>query len=146
MNWNLKKNIKLSGVQILALGFVVIILVGTILLTLPISTASGESTSFLDALFTATSAVCVTGLIVVDTGSYWNMLGQTIIMILIEIGGLGFMSFTTLIAIILGKKITLRERLILQDAMNTFNIQGLVKMVKYVLVFTVSVQFFGAFL
>ena len=146
MNWNLKKNIKLSGVQILALGFVVIILVGTILLTLPISTASGESTSFLDALFTATSAVCVTGLIVVDTGSYWNMFGQTIIMILIEIGGLGFMSFTTLIAIILGKKITLRERLILQDAMNTFNIQGLVKMVKYVLVFTVSVQFFGALL
>ena len=67
-------------------------------------------------------------------------------MILIEIGGLGFMSFTTLIAIILGKKITLRERLILQDAMNTFNIQGLVKMVKYVLVFTVSVQFFGALL
>ena len=146
MNWNLKKNIKLSGVQILALGFVVIILVGTILLTLPISTASGESTNFLDALFTATSAVCVTGLIVVDTGSYWNMFGQTIIMILIEIGGLGFMSFTTLIAIILGKKITLRERLILQDAMNTFNIQGLVKMVKYVLVFTVSVQFFGALL
>ena len=146
MNWNLKKYIKLRGVQILALGFVVIILVGTILLTLPISTASGESTSFLDALFTATSAVCVTGLIVVDTGSYWNMFGQTIIMILIEIGGLGFMSFTTLIAIILGKKITLRERLILQDAMNTFNIQGLVKMVKYVLVFTVSVQFFGALL
>ena len=146
MNWNLKKYIKLRGVQILALGFVVIILIGTILLTLPISTASGESTSFLDALFTATSAVCVTGLIVVDTGSYWNMFGQTIIMILIEIGGLGFMSFTTLIAIILGKKITLRERLILQDAMNTFNIQGLVKMVKYVLVFTVSVQFFGALL
>ena len=144
MNWNLKKNIKLSGVQILALGFVVIILVGTILLTLPISTASGESTSFLDALFTATSAVCVTGLIVVDTGSYWNMFGQTIIMILIEIGGLGFMSFTTLIAIILGKKITLRERLILQDAMNTFNIQGLVKMVKYVLVL-LSTQFIPEF-
>jgi len=83
---------------------------------------------------------------VVDTGTYWNMFGQTVIMILIEIGGLGFMSFTTLIAIILGKKITLRERLILQDAMNTFNIQGLVKMVKYVLMFTVSVQFFGALL
>ena len=131
MNWNLKKYIKLRGVQILALGFVVIILVGTILLTLPISTASGESTSFLDALFTATSAVCVTGLIVVDTGSYWNMFGQTIIMILIEIGGLGFMSFTTLIAIILGKKITLRERLILQDAMNTFNIQGWLSMFWY---------------
>ena len=146
MNWSFKKNIKLKGAQTLTLGFIVIILVGTILLTLPISTVSGESTSFLNALFTATSAVCVTGLVVVDTGSYWNMFGQTIIMILIEIGGLGFMSFTTLIAIMLGKKITLREKLILQDAMNTFNIQGLVKMVKYVLVFTLSVQIFGALL
>ena len=146
MNWNFKRNFKLKGVQILALGFILVILVGALILTLPISTTSGESTNFLDALFTATSAVCVTGLIVVDTGSYWNAFGQTVIMILIEIGGLGFMSFTTLIAIILGKKITLRERLILQDAMNTFNIQGLVKMVKYVLVFTVSVQFFGALL
>ena len=146
MNWNFKKNVKLRGVQILALGFLLVILVGALILTLPISTTSGESTNFLDALFTATSAVCVTGLIVVDTGTYWNAFGQTAIMILIEIGGLGFMSFTTLIAIILGKKITLRERLILQDAMNTFNIQGLVKMVRYVLVFTVSVQFFGALL
>ncbi|MBS4955606.1 MAG: TrkH family potassium uptake protein [Clostridium celatum] len=146
MKWNFKKNFKLKGVQVLALGFILVILIGALILTLPISTTSGESANFLDALFTATSAVCVTGLIVVDTGTYWNMFGQTVIMILIEIGGLGFMSFTTLIAIILGKKITLRERLILQDAMNTFNIQGLVKMVKYVLVFTVSVQFFGALL
>lgn len=146
MNWNFKRNIKLKGVQILALGFMLVILTGGIILTLPITTISGESTNFLDALFTATSAVCVTGLVVVDTGTHWNMFGQTVIMILIEIGGLGFMSFTTLIAIILGKKITLRERLILQDAMNTFNIQGLVKMVKYVLVFTISVQFFGALL
>ena len=135
MKWNFKSNIKLKGVQILALGFIIVILVGAILLTLPISSVSGESTDFLDALFTSTSAVCVTGLVVVDTGSYWSMFGQTVIMILIEIGGLGFMSFTTLIAILLGKKITLRERLILQDAMNTFNIQGLVKMVRYVLLF-----------
>ena len=146
MKKKFKRNFKLKGVQILALGFILVILVGALILTLPISTTSGESTNFLDALFTATSAVCVTGLIVVDTGTYWNMFGQTVIMILIEIGGLGFMSFTTLIAIILGKKITLRERLILQDAMNTFNIQGLVKMVKYVLMFTVFVQFFGALL
>ena len=128
--------LNLEGVQILALGSLLLILVGAIILTLPISTSTGESTNFLDAVFTATSAVCVTGLIIVDTGTHWNLFGQTVIMILIEIGGLGFMSFTTLIAIILGKKITFRERLILQDAMNTFNIQGVVKMVKYVLVFT----------
>ena len=146
MNWNFRKNIKLKGVQILALGFIAVILIGSIILSLPISSSSGESTNFLDALFTATSAVCVTGLVTVDTGTHWNVLGQTVIMLLIEVGGLGFMSFTTLIAILLGKKITLRERLILQDAMNTFNIQGLVRMVKYVLMFTVSVQFFGALL
>lgn len=146
MNLKFKKNIKLKGVQILALGFLSVILIGSILLTLPISSSSGESTNFLDALFTATSAVCVTGLVTFDTGTYWTVFGQTVIMVLIEIGGLGFMSFTTLIAIILGKKITLRERLILQDAMNTFNIQGLVRMVKYVLIFTISVQFFGALL
>ena len=146
MNWNFKKNVKLRGVQILALGFLLLILVGALILTLPISTTSGESTNFLDALFTATSAVCVTGLIVVDTGTYWNAFGQTVIMILIEIGGLGFMSFTTLLAIILGKKITLRDRLVLQDAMNTFSIQGLVKMVKYVLTFTLTVQLSGALL
>lgn len=146
MQFNLRKNTKLKGVQILALGFLAVILIGGIILTLPISSASGETTNFLDALFTATSAVCVTGLITLDTGTHWSMFGQTIIMLLIEIGGLGFMSFTTLIAIILGKKITLRDRLILQDAMNTFSIQGLVKMVQYVLTFTVTVQLSGALL
>lgn len=146
MQFNLRKNTKLKGVQILALGFLAVILIGGILLTLPISSASGEYTNFLDALFTSTSAVCVTGLITLDTGTHWSMFGQTIIMLLIEIGGLGFMSFTTLIAIILGKKITLRDRLILQDAMNTFSIQGLVKMVQYVIIFTVTVQLSGALL
>ncbi|SCJ56084.1 Ktr system potassium uptake protein B [uncultured Clostridium sp.] len=146
MQFNFKKNNKLKGVQILALGFLAVILIGGIILTLPISSASGESTNFLDALFTSTSAVCVTGLVTLDTGTHWSMFGQTIIMLLIEIGGLGFMSFTTLIAIILGKKITLRDRLILQDAMNTFSIQGLVKMVQYVLTFTVTVQLSGALL
>lgn len=146
MQFNFKKNTKLKGVQILALGFLAVILIGALILTLPISSASGETTDFLDALFTSTSAVCVTGLITLDTGTHWSMFGQTIIMLLIEIGGLGFMSFTTLIAIILGKKITLRDRLILQDAMNTFSIQGLVKMVKYVLTFTVTVQLSGALL
>lgn len=135
---------KLNGVRILALGFIGIIIIGAIILSLPISSVSGESTNFLDALFTSTSAVCVTGLITIDTGTYWNTFGQTIIMLLIEIGGLGFMSFTTFIAILLGKKITLRNRLIMQEAMNTFSIQGLVKMVKYVLGFTFAIQFFGA--
>lgn len=142
----LTKKIKLDAVQILALGFGLVILIGAIILSLPISSASGKSTNFLDALFTSTSAVCVTGLITLDTGTYWNEFGQIVIMLLIEVGGLGFMSFATFIAVLLGKKITLRDRLVMQEALNTFSIQGLVKMVRYVLGFTFAVQFFGALL
>ncbi|MDU1855543.1 MAG: potassium transporter TrkG, partial [Clostridium baratii] len=140
------KKIKLDAVQILALGFGLVILIGAIILSLPISSASGKSTDFLDALFTSTSAVCVTGLITLDTGTYWSQFGQIVIMLLIEVGGLGFMSFATFIAVLLGKKITLRDRLVMQEALNTFSIQGLVKMVRYVLGFTFAVQFFGALL
>lgn len=146
MQISLKNKTKLKGVQILALGFLAVIIIGAVILSLPISSRSGEPTNFLDAIFTSTSAVCVTGLIRLDTSTHWSTFGQTVIMTLIEIGGLGFMSFTVLISLILGKKITLRERLVMQEAMNTFSIQGLVRMVKYVLIFTVSVQFFGALL
>lgn len=146
MQYGFKNKFKLNGVQILALGFLIAIFIGAILLSLPISSSSGESTNFLDSLFTSTSAVCVTGLVTLDTSSHWSTFGQTVIMTLIEIGGLGFMSFAVLISLILGKKITLRERLVMQEAMNTYSIQGLVKMVRYVLIFTVSVQFFGALL
>lgn len=139
-----KKNMKMNGMQVLALGFLAIILLGALILSLPISSANGEVTSFIDSLFTSTSAVCVTGLVTVDTGTHWNLFGQIIIMLLIEVGGLGFMSFTTLIAIILGKKITLRDRLALQNSMNTFDIHGIVKMVRYILIFTISVQLVGA--
>ncbi|MEG0295449.1 MAG: TrkH family potassium uptake protein [Clostridium sp.] len=146
MQFNIKKKINLNGVQILSLGFLIAILLGAIILSLPISSASGEATGFLDSLFTSTSAVCVTGLVTLDTGTYWSTFGQMTIMLLIELGGLGFMSFATLVALILGKKITLRERLVMQEALNTYNLQGLVKMVKYILGFTFAVQFFGALL
>lgn len=146
MQFSSKKKIRLNGVQILALGFLIAIIIGAIILSLPISSRAGEPTNFLDAIFTSTSAVCVTGLITLDTSTHWSVFGQTVIITLIEIGGLGFMSFGVLISLILGKKITLRERLVMQEAMNTYSIQGLVKMVKYVLIFTMSVQFFGALL
>lgn len=146
MYYSLRNKIKLNGVQILALGFLALILLGGVLLSLPISSKSGEVTNFLDAVFTATSAVCVTGLVTLNTSAHWSVFGQTVIITLIEIGGLGFMSFAALFAMILGKKITLRERLVMQEAMNTYSIQGLVKMVRYVLIFTVTVQFFGALL
>ncbi|ACA55974.1 TrkH family potassium uptake protein [Clostridium botulinum] len=137
---------RFTPVQILAIGFAIVIFVGAVLLSLPISSQSGQRTPFLDCLFTSTSSVCVTGLIVVDTGTHWTYFGKTVIMLLIEIGGLGFMSFATLLALLLGKKITLKERLVMQEALNTFNIQGLVKMAKYMLLFTFSIQGGGALL
>ena len=145
MEKNIKK-FKLHPVQILSLGFAIVILIGAILLSLPISSVDNNYTNFLDALFTSTSAVCVTGLITIDTGTYWNALGQCVILMLIEIGGLGFMSLTTFIAVLLGKKITLRDRLIMQEAMNTFKIEGLIKMLQYVLGFTIIIQLAGAVL
>ncbi len=138
------KKTKFSEVQVLALGFFIVIFIGGTILSLPISSASGEATNFLDSIFTATSATCVTGLVTVDTGTHWNLLGQTVIMILIEIGGLGFMSFATFISVLIGRRITLKSRLLIQEAMNTFNIQGLVKMLKKVMLFTFIITFIGA--
>lgn len=142
----LMKKSRLNAVQVLAIGFALVILVGGLILSLPVSSANGEYTNILDSLFTSTSAVCVTGLITIDTGTHWNNFGKIVIMLLIETGGLGFMSLSTFVAILLGKKITLRDRLLVQEAMNAFNIQGLVKMVKYVLAFTFTVQVFGMLL
>lgn len=140
---DIKKH-KFTPVQTLAIGFALLIFVGAILLTLPISSKSGKTTPFLTALFTSTSAVCVTGLVVVDTGTYWSYFGKLVIMILIETGGLGFMSFTTLVAFVFGKRITLRQRLVMQEALNSFSIQGLVKLVKYLLIGTFSIEAIGA--
>lgn len=135
---------RFTPVQILALGFAGVILTGALLLTLPISSSSGKSTSFLTALFTSTSAVCVTGLVVVDTGTYWSVFGQVVIMLLIQVGGLGFMSFATLLALLLKRRITLRERLVMQESLNSFSLQGLVKLAKYALKATFLIEGIGA--
>lgn len=141
------KNIKLfkiNELQVLVLGFLLIILIGTILLCLPIASKNYSNTNFIDSLFVATSATCVTGLVTVDTGTHWSYFGKLVILCLIQIGGLGFMSFSTLIALILGRKITLKERLLIQQSLNSFNIQGLVKMSKYILIFTFLIEGLGA--
>ena len=95
---------RISPAQILVLGFAIVIFTGAVLLTLPVSSANGTATGFIDALFTSTSAVCVTGLAVVDTGTHYSIFGQIVIMILIQIGGLGFMTTATLFALIMGPK------------------------------------------
>ena len=135
-----------SPTQILALGFVMIILVGTFLLSLPISTSKGIRMGLMDALFQATSAVCVTGLTVVNTASDLSLFGQIITIILVQIGGLGFMTMATMIFLVAGKRITLRERLIMQEALNHFTIQGVVRLTKNILATTLILEGAGAVL
>ncbi len=142
---NTINNYQLNPAQILVLGFASIILIGAILLNLPIASKSGESVGFINAIFTATSAVCVTGLAVVDTGTFWTVFGKTVILLLIQIGGLGFMTMATLVYFVIGKRISLRERLIMQEALNQFNIAGLVRLTKYILFTTFIIEGIGAF-
>lgn len=144
MNFKNMRLIKINELQTLILGFLLIIFIGAILLCLPISSQNHTYTNFLDALFASTSVTCVTGLVTLDTANHWSYFGKVIILCLIQIGALGFMSFSTLLALILGKKITLKERLVIQQSLNSFNVQGLVKLSKYILVFTFSVEGIGA--
>lgn len=139
-----KPKIKLSPPQVLVIGFATVILMGAILLSLPAAAADGKPTPFLDALFTATSAVCVTGLVVVDTGTHYSIFGQLVIMFLIQIGGLGFMTTATLFALLMGKRIKLKERLIMQEALNQLTMEGVVRLTKYILIMTFCFEGFGA--
>lgn len=132
--------------KVLVLGFALIIVLGAMLLTLPIATNDGQGLPWLDALFTATSATCVTGLVVVDTGTTFTLFGQLVILFLIQIGGLGFMTFATFFAFLVGKRISLKERLLLQEALNNLSIEGIVRLVKRVLVFTVVIEVIGGLL
>ena len=125
-------------------GFLLIIIIGAFLLNLPIASVDGREISWFDALFTATSATCVTGLIVLDTGKDFSLFGQWVILILLQIGGLGIMTFSTMFAFLLGKKITLRQRLILQESLNQFSIGGLVRFAKYILIFAFIFLEFGS--
>ena len=137
---------KMQPTQIMVIGFAAVILMGGFLLNLPISTQSGESIGLLDALFTATSAVCVTGLVMVDTATYWSGFGQVIIIMLIQVGGLGFMTIATLFSLIIKKRINLRERLLLQEALNQIDLSGLVKLTRDVLLMTFLIEGIGTLL
>ncbi|MBN2898114.1 MAG: Trk family potassium uptake protein, partial [Clostridia bacterium] len=132
--------------QVLGLGFALIILIGALLLALPIASRDGHSIGLVNALFTATSAVCVTGLVVVDTGTYWTMFGKGIILLLIQIGGLGFMTMATAGAFIMGRRIGLRNRLIMQEALNQMSLSGVVRLTKYVIMTTFAIEGVGALL
>ena len=141
---NIKKRIKLDPTQVLVLGFMSLILVGSFLLSLPAASSDGHAAPYLDSLFTATSAVCVTGLVVRDTATEWSMLGHIIIITLIQIGGLGFMTMATVILMIMGRKIRLRDRLIIQEALNEFSLKGLVSLIQKIVFLTLTIEIFGA--
>ena len=130
----------------LMIGFLIIILTGSILLSLPISSANGKPTLYLDSLFVSTSAVCVTGLTPVVTATHWNFFGQIIIIMLIQIGGLGVMTLSTLVAMLLGKRITLSSRLIIREQVGAKGYSGLVKLIRYVLASTFVIESIGAFI
>lgn len=130
----------LTPPKVLLLGFATVILAGALLLCLPLATMSGRSAGFLTALFTATSAVCVTGLVVVDTGTHWSSWGQLIIMGLIQTGGLSFMTMASLIFLLMGKRIGLRERILIRESFNQIDVAGMVRLVRAVLIYAFSVE------
>ena len=131
--WAVLHKRKLSSSQIILFGFAGVILIGTLLLMLPFATNSGQSASFWDALFTSTSAVCVTGLIVQDTATYWSGFGQSVILLLIQIGGMGVITVAAAITMASGKKISLMQRSTMQDAISAHQVGGIVRFTGFIL-------------
>ncbi len=134
---------KLKPPQIVALSFLAAIIAGTVLLSLPFSTTSGDKVSLIDRLFTATSATCVTGLVVKDTSS-WAPFGRIVILGLFQAGGLGIMTFSTLFAILLGRKLSIRDGVMIQGALNQPSAQGIKKLLLYIVCITFGIEAIGA--
>ena len=141
-----KKKFALTTTQIILLSFLVTILIGSVLLSLPISSATGEAAPFLDAIFTATTSACVTGLVTLPTVSTWSVFGQTVILILIQIGGLGIITIMSGLMLLLNRKMGIGDRLLIQDAFNLNTMSGLAKFVKNVLFGTLIIEGIGALL
>ena len=142
----MKKKFSLSTTQMIMLSFLVAILVGSLLLALPISSASGNRVPYLDALFTATTATCVTGLVTLPTVTTWSVFGQAVILVLIQVGGLGVITIMSALMILLHKRMGIGDRLLLQDAFNLNSLFGIVRFVKRVLLGTFLVEGIGALL
>ena len=134
----------LSTTQIILLSFLGVILIGSGLLSLPVSSAGGRAVPYIDALFTATTATCVTGLVTVSTAATWSVFGQAVILLLIQIGGLGVITFMTAVMLLFNRKIGISDRLLIQDAFNLSTLSGIVAFVKKVLIGTLTVESIGA--
>ena len=144
MPWKIHKKRHLTSFQVIILGFAGVILFGALILMLPISSVQGIITPFHKALFTSTSAVCVTGLAVVDTGSYWSAFGQTVIMFLIQIGGLGVITTATAVFILSGRKISILQRSTMQNAISAPKVGGIVRLMSFILKGTLLIELIGA--
>ena len=142
----LKDKIETNPPAVLTLGFFLIITVGSILLFLPFSSKNLNFTNFLDCVFISTSSVCVTGLSTINITNEFNTFGKVVIMLLIQMGGLGFMTMATMVAMILGEKITLKDRLVIQEQMGTTRLTGMVKLIRYVIFSTFIIEGLGAIL
>jgi trk system potassium uptake protein TrkH len=139
-------SIKSNPYMTFIIGFSAIILTGAILLTLPLASQDGKSVGFINALFTATSATCVTGLVVVNTAYHWTIFGKVVIISLIQIGGLGVMTMTCMISLFFGKRISLKTRLFIMEERNVDELQGVVRLTKNILFYTLAVELTGAIL
>lgn len=139
-----KPSIRLSTTKIIAFGYFCVIMGGTLLLLLPFASKSGEVTSFTDALFTATSATCVTGLVVYDTFTHWSLFGQLVVLTLIQIGGLGFMTLALSVSTLTKRKIGLKERYIMQESIAAPSVGGIVRIVKFTVTASLLIEAMGA--
>jgi trk system potassium uptake protein TrkH len=146
LNFITKRYKNLSGMQLIAVGFFLLILLGTLLLALPVSSRTGTWTPLNISFFTATSATCVTGLILVDTYSHWSLFGQLVLLALIQIGGLGFITIGTAVSLVLRRKIGLKERGLIKESFNVLDIGGVVRLIRLVLKGTVLFEGIGALL
>ena len=142
----MKHKIKFTTTQLILLSFLIAIVAGSLLLMLPISSATGQSVAYVDALFTATTAVCVTGLVTLPTVSSWSFFGQFILLILIQIGGLGIITIMSGLMTSLHKKMGMKERILIQDAFNLNTMSGMIRFIKKVLLGTFIVEGIGAVL
>ena len=144
----LKRKIKkrLSYARVIVIGILITILIGTLFLMLPISTRSGESAGFTRSLFTATSAVCVTGIVLEDTYTFWSLFGQTVIILLIQIGGLGFMTFITLFSLFMGRQVGLRERRLIMESSGIMELGSVMALLKRIIYGTFAIEGCGALL
>ena len=137
---------RLTHTQWIAVGFLIIILCGTFLLMLPVSDRRMQGTDFLSALFTATSATCVTGLVVVDTYQHFSLFGQIVILLMIQVGGLGFVTIGVRVLLMMGKKIGLADRGLLKDSVNALALGGIVRLTKLIIKGTLLIEGIGALL